>query len=129
MHPFRPVPKVARVAWLPLRVQAALFSLSVVVGAGIVVPSVLGSAATMAGCAQPALQTVTEVGVGLEGIGCVLDVYAVDTSAGMTLVQIIPDAVTKCAQYAVTEGQVSGILAAHRKAELREGFVVRPDGG
>lgn len=76
--------------------------------------------AFVCGCNQPPAQVATESGIGLQGIACALDVYAVDTAQGKSVTQAVGDAVIQCAKYGVSEAQAAGLFQSHRMAETRE---------
>jgi hypothetical protein len=76
------------------------------------------------GCAGTSTQTVVkDVTIGLDAAICVLNTYPADVAKGMTEPQAILDTAIACG---VTVVQASGILAAHKKAEVLEGFVPKP---
>lgn len=81
-------------------------------------------------CGATPVQVATDVGIGLQGAACVLNVYATDSAAGKTsFVAIVADAVAQCGQYGITEANATGLLQAHRNAEMKEGFVPKPAAG
>ncbi len=76
-------------------------------------------------CHAPPAQVANDVVIGLDATACVLDVYAVDSAENRQWDTIVADALAQCSKYGVTSAQVNGVLAAHRHAEIREGFVPR----
>jgi hypothetical protein len=71
-------------------------------------------------------QTATDVVVGLNAAECILTTYSADIARGEAETAAIVDTTIKCG---VTAAQATGLLGAHRKAMVVEGYVVRPDGG
>ncbi len=75
------------------------------------------------GCGLSGPQVVQGIDVGLNAGICVLNTVSGDEAAGQSETVAIEDAVIKCG---VSAAQASGILAAHRKAEVQEGYVPKP---
>lgn len=73
-------------------------------------------------CGLTGAQAVTDVVTGLNAAACVLNTVSADEAAGKPEADAIVDAVLKCG---VSAAQAGGILDAHRKAEVQEGFVPR----
>lgn len=73
-----------------------------------------------AGCTNGQLnpQVVSDVGAGLTAAACVLNTYSNDMAAGRGDTASVADAILKCG---VSAAQASGILGAHRRAEVLEG--------
>lgn len=76
-----------------------------------------------AGCGLTGGQVVQDVTIGLNAAACVLNTVSAETAAGKTEEQAVADAVVKCG---VSAAQAAGVLDAHRKAEVTEGFVLKP---
>lgn len=85
-------------------------------------------AALGANCQAPPVNptTVTDVTVGVDAAVCALNEYATDQTAGMAWEAIVADVAIKCG---IPVAKVIGLLDAHRGAEVKEGFAVRPVAG
>lgn len=81
-----------------------------------------------ANCQAPPVNptTVTDVTVGVDAAVCALNEYATDQSAGMAWEAIVADVAIKCG---IPVAKVIGLLDAHRGAEVKEGYAVRPMAG
>lgn len=88
----------------------------------------VGAALALCGCTNgiPNPQTVQDVTIGLNAAVCVFETYSTDLGAGKGEVTAIADCVAKCG---VSAAQATGLLDSHRKAEVAEGFVPKPDAG
>lgn len=75
------------------------------------------------GCGATAGQVVQDVTIGLNATVCVLNTYSADIAKGEGEVQAVADAALTCG---LSVAQAQSALDAHRAAEVREGFVVRP---
>lgn len=102
----------------PAAAANAVKTAVVLIGLGLLVRG-----GTACGASTP--QVANDVAIGLQGAACVLDVYATDSTAGKALPAIIVDAVAQCGKYGITEAGATGLLQAHRAAELKEGFVLK----
>lgn len=87
-----------------------------------------GAALALCACVGgvPTPQTVQDVTIGLNAAVCVFETYSADRNAGKSEGDTIADCAIKCG---VSAAQASGLLDAHRKAEVAEGFVPKPDAG
>lgn len=80
--------------------------------------------AACTGCAGTSQATVVkDVTIGLDAAVCVLNTYPGDIAKGMTETQAIEDTAFHCGLNVL---QTSGVLAAHKRAEVQEGFVLKP---
>jgi hypothetical protein len=81
-----------------------------------------------ANCQAPPVNptTVTDVTVGVDAAVCALNEYATDQSAGMAWEAIVADVAIKCG---IPVAKVIGLLDAHRGAEVKEGYALRPIAG
>jgi len=87
-------------------------------------PLLLAALSLVCSCASPATTVVKDVGTDLSAAGCVLSTWATDIQNGKTESQAIADAASNCS---ASIDQATTLLAAHRRAELAEGLVSRPD--
>lgn len=90
--------------------------------------TLIGAVLACCGCVNgvPTPQTVQGVTIGLNAAVCVFETWSGDVGAGKSEPDAIADAAIKCG---VTAIQASGLLDAHRKAEVAEGYVLKPDAG
>lgn len=77
-------------------------------------------------CGATPVQVATDVGIGAQALGCVLGVYATDEAAGKQWPTIVEDSVIQCGKYGITAANASSAMQAHRMAEMKEGFALRP---
>jgi hypothetical protein len=69
---------------------------------------------------------VTDVTVGVDAAVCALNTYATDQAAGMSWEALVADVAVKCG---IPVAKVVGLLDAHRGAEVKEGYALRPIAG
>jgi hypothetical protein len=80
----------------------------------------LVTALACTGCGLSSQQVVKDVTIGLDAAVCVLTTYTADIAKGMTEEAAIANTAITCG---VSAAQAGGILAAHKRAEVTEGFV------
>lgn len=77
------------------------------------------------GCAGTSTQTVVkDVTIGLDAAVCVLNTYPPLIAKGVGEVQAIEQTAAVCG---LTVLQATGVLGAHKKAEVLEGFVLKSE--